>query len=144
MVHRDSPVTEDELHVYVDGELPADRLAAVEAWLASHPEDAARIADWRVQAEAIRSRYSGLAKEPVPQRLALDRITRSGRVWTAMAVAASVCAFIVGGVAGWMVRGTTVPATTTASVFEQFTNEALQAHNLYVGEVRHPVEVPGI
>ena len=30
MIDRDSPVTEDELHVYVDGELPGDRLAAVE------------------------------------------------------------------------------------------------------------------
>src|SRR5262245_62001386 len=118
MVHRDSPVTEDELHVYVDGELSADRLAAVEAWLASHPEDAARIATWRAQAEAIRARYSALVKEPVPQRLALDRITRSSRVWTAMAVAASVCAFVVGGVTGWLVRGTPVTAPAMASTFE--------------------------
>jgi anti-sigma factor RsiW len=142
MVFRDSPVTEDELHVYVDGELPADRLSAVEAWLASHPEDAARINAWRAQAEAIRARYSGLAKEPVPERLALDRITRSGRVWTAMAVAASVCAFLVGGVGGWVVRGSSVPVAPSA--FDVFTNDALQAHKLYVGEVRHPVEVPGI
>ena len=78
MIDRDSPVTEDELHVYVDGELPADRLGAVEAWLASHPEDATRIAAWRAQADAIRARYSALAKEPVPERLALDRITRRG------------------------------------------------------------------
>ncbi len=41
MVDHNTPVTEDELHVYVDGELPADRREAVEAWLASHPEDAA-------------------------------------------------------------------------------------------------------
>lgn len=143
MIHRDSPVTEDELHVYVDGELPADRLAAVEAWLATHPDDAARVATWRSQADAIRARYSALVKEPVPERLALDRITRRGRVWTAMAVAASVCAFIAGGAAGWIVRGTAVPPAPP-SVFEQFTNDALQAHRLYVGEVRHPVEVPGI
>ncbi len=57
MIDRDSPVTEDELHAYVDGELPADRRGAVEAWLASHPDDAARVAAWRAQAEAIRARY---------------------------------------------------------------------------------------
>ncbi len=79
MVHRDSPVTEDELHAYVDGALPADRLAAVEAWLASHPEDAARVATWRSQVEAIHAHYSGLAKEPIPERLTLDRITPRGR-----------------------------------------------------------------
>src|SRR5947199_30332 len=36
MMDRESPVTEDELHAFVDGELPADRQAAVEAWLAAH------------------------------------------------------------------------------------------------------------
>lgn len=143
MIHRDSPVTEDELHVYVDGELPVDRLAAVEAWLASHPEDAARVATWRAQADAIRARYSALLKEPVPERLALDRITRSGRVWTAIAAAATVAAFLIGGVSGWIARGGLV-APPISSAFELFTTDALQAHMLYVGEVRHPVEVPGI
>jgi anti-sigma factor RsiW len=141
MIDRDSPVTEDELHVYVDGELPADRLGAVEAWLASHPEDATRIAAWRAQADAIRARYSALVKEPVPERLALDRITRRGRWWTAIAAAASVAAFAVGGVTGWVARGAAVPPP---SAYELFTADALEAHKLYVGEVRHPVEVPGI
>ena len=35
------PVTEDELHAYVDNELPAERRGDVEAWLATHPDDAA-------------------------------------------------------------------------------------------------------
>src|SRR6516165_4127340 len=52
MIDRNSPVTEDELHAYVDDELAADRRDAVEAWLASHPEDAARVAEWRAQAAA--------------------------------------------------------------------------------------------
>ena len=50
MVDQNTPVTEDELHVYVDGELPADRRDAVETWLSNHPEDAARVAAWRAQA----------------------------------------------------------------------------------------------
>src|SRR2546430_16466569 len=50
MIDRNSPVTEDELHAYVDDEIAADRRGAVEAWLASHPEDAARVAQWRAQA----------------------------------------------------------------------------------------------
>lgn len=141
MIDRTSPVTEDELHVYVDGELPADRLEAIEAWLATHPEDAVRVAAWRAQAEAIRARYGALAKEPVPERLALDRITRRGRTWTAVAAAAAVAVFIVGGVTGWIVRGASIAAP---SAFETFTTDALQAHKLYVAEVRHPVEVPGI
>ncbi|MDU6138502.1 MAG: anti-sigma factor, partial [Bradyrhizobium sp.] len=30
------PVTEDELHAYVDDELPAERRGDVESWLAAH------------------------------------------------------------------------------------------------------------
>ena len=50
MMDGDPRVTEEELHAYVDGELAADRQRTVEAWLASHPEDAARVAQWRAQA----------------------------------------------------------------------------------------------
>ena len=66
MIDRDSPVTEHELHAYVDGEIPADRRNAVEAWLGSHPEHAARVAHWRAQADAIRARYDAIASEPAP------------------------------------------------------------------------------
>ena len=78
MIDRDSPVTEDELHAYVDGELPADRLEAVTAWLAAHPEQAALVAAWRAQAEAIRARYGAVANEPVPERLKLDQLDAAG------------------------------------------------------------------
>lgn len=77
--HHNTTVTEDELHVYVDGELPADRREAVEAWLLSHPDDAARVAAWRAQAEVIRARYGAVINEPVPDRLMLSRITRNRR-----------------------------------------------------------------
>ena len=36
-------VTEDELHAYIDNELPAERRGDVEAWLATHPDDAERV-----------------------------------------------------------------------------------------------------
>jgi len=45
------PVTEDELHAYVDNELPAERRGDVEAWLTTHPECAERVRSWREMAE---------------------------------------------------------------------------------------------
>jgi anti-sigma factor RsiW len=60
MIDNNSPVTEDELHAYVDGELPADRREAIETWLARHPDDAARVAAWRVQADTVRARYGSI------------------------------------------------------------------------------------
>src|SRR5689334_17090806 len=104
MIDRNSPVTEDELHAYIDGEIPSDRRPAVEDWLASHPEDAARVAEWRAQADAIRARYGAVAAEPVPARLQLDKLIRNGRSWRAMAAAAVVAAFLIGGLAGWFVQ----------------------------------------
>jgi anti-sigma factor RsiW len=144
MIDRDSLVTEDELHAYVDGEVPDDRKAAVEAWLASHPEHAAQVADWRAQAEAIRARYGAVVSEPVPARLRLDQIMRqdraSGRSWIAVAAIAATVAFLVGGGAGWVARGAAIETSTS---FQAFTEDALDAYKLYVVEVRHPVEVPG-
>jgi len=144
MIDRDLPVTEDELHAYVDGELPPDRVEAVSAWLTTHPEQAALVASWRAQADSIRARYAGVASEPLPDRLRLEKLKRlgrwAGRGWMPLAAAASVAAFLIGGAAGWFAHGV---STATPNGFAALTSDALQAYRLYVVEVRHPVEVPG-
>jgi anti-sigma factor RsiW len=93
---------------------------------------------WRQQAEAIRARYGQVAQEPVPERLALDRLIRRRRSWAALAAAAVLIAFFGGAAAGWMARGASAAAPEG---IELLTSEALAAHRLYVGEVRHPIEV---
>jgi len=144
MINRNSPVTEDELHAYVDGELPADRREAVARWLSEHPEQAAVVAAWRAQAEGIRTRFGAVAEEPVPARLAIDKVMRSGGAsrgaLIGIAAAAAVVAFVIGGGAGWMARGASAAAPASTG---EFTADAIEAHKLYVVEVRHPVEVPG-
>ncbi|HXW23200.1 MAG TPA: anti-sigma factor [Xanthobacteraceae bacterium] len=140
MADRDAPILEAELHAYVDGELPADRRAAVRAWLAAHPEDAARVAAWQAQADLINARYAGVAQEPVPPRLDVNRLSRVDRRWTRLAVAAVIVAFLLGGVAGWFGRQTWAVGMDSLRVF---TTDAIDAHKLYVVEVRHPVEVAG-
>ena len=139
MTDRDLPVTEDELHAYVDGELPPDRQGSVEKWLATHPDDMARVAKWRSLAEAIRARYGAVASEPIPARLSLRQIERAGRSWRSIAAAAALAAFVVGGLAGWVARGVATPLRVPAATF---TADALDAYKVYVVEVRHPVEVP--
>jgi len=139
MTDRDLPVSEEELHAYVDGELAMDRKAAVEAWLASHPEDLARVDAWRSLADAIRTRYGAVATEPVPARLSLRQIEHAGRSWRGMAAAVAAAAFVVGGLAGWMARTFVAPPAAAATL----TADAFEAYKLYVVEVRHPVEVPG-
>jgi anti-sigma factor RsiW len=131
------PVTEEELHAYVDGELAADRRAAVERWLATHGDDAARVATWRAQADAIRARYGAAAGEPVPSRFDLAVLARSGRRWPRIAAAAVLVALATGAAGGWYGRGAWEGTGPTRSVIV----EATDAHRLYIGEVRHPIEV---
>jgi anti-sigma factor RsiW len=144
MTSRDAPIPEAELHAYVDGELSAERRAAVRAWLASNQEDAARVAAWQTQAELINARYGAIAQEPVPPRLDVDRLTRGDRRWSMLAIAAVLAAFVLGGAAGWFGRETWAGtwASSVAGV-RILTTDAIDAHKLYVVEVRHPVEVAG-
>ena len=137
MTDRESPVSEEELHAFVDGEVAADRRAAVEQWLARHPEDAARVAAWQAQADAIRAKYASVANEPVPARFDLAKLTRAGRRWSRLAAAAALAALLLGGAAGWYGRGVWDGTGTPRNVLV----EAMDAHRLYISEVRHPIEV---
>lgn len=145
MTERTVPVTEEELHAFVDGELASDRRHEVEAWLAAHPEDAARVAGWQAQGEAIRARYATVIDEPLPERLDLDRLVRarSGWRWRLAAAAVLLVAFLGGGLAGWFGRDLMAdPEATLAVAPRSLVADALDAHRLYIAEVRHPVEVP--
>jgi anti-sigma factor RsiW len=75
----------------------------------------------------------------VPKRLEIERLVRQPRKWVYGAVAATLAAFIAGSGVGWVAHG----AAATPTAFQSFTIDALDAHRLYVVEVRHPVEVPG-
>ena len=105
MTDRKIPVTEDELHAYVDNELPAERRGDVEAWLATHPDDAARVQSWRAMAEALHARYDSVADEAVPKRLEIERLVRQPRRWIYGAIAATLLAFVAGGGVGWLAHG---------------------------------------
>src|ERR1700704_1317426 len=100
MTKPEIPVTEDELHAYVDNELPAERRADVEEGLAAHPDDAERVRSWRTMAETLHARYAAVADEPVPKRLEIERLVRQPRKWIYGAVAATLVAFLAGGGGG--------------------------------------------
>ena len=48
-----APVTEAELHAYVDGGLSPVRTAEIAQHLAQHQEDARRVAAYRMQTERL-------------------------------------------------------------------------------------------
>jgi anti-sigma factor RsiW len=65
----DQPISEDELHAYVDGDIAPGRGLDIALYLARHPAEAARMEVFRAQREAIRALFDDLAHQPVPRRL---------------------------------------------------------------------------
>lgn len=142
MIEPNMPVTEDELHAFVDNELPADRRTAVEHWIATHPDDAARVVAWRKIGDAVQMRYGAVADEVVPARLELDRLTRTPRRWMIGTAAAVLFAFAAGGGIGWFAHDASAAAVSSAvEPVIAMREEAFAAHRLYIAEVRHPIEV---
>lgn len=136
----DAPVTEEELHAFADGALPADRIAAVESYLAAHPGEAACVGHWRAQAAAIRARFGAVAEEPIPERLRLENILlRASGLRRKIAMAAAI-ALIVGAAGGWFARDYFV-AEDSRQIARVLADAAIEAHRLYINEVRHPIEV---
>jgi len=129
------PVSEEELHAYVDGQLDAARASEVEAWIAGDAEAARRVTAYRAQNQALQSALDPVLEEPVPARLN-DVLRRSSRALPLRA--AAVLAWLaIGGIAGYALHGWRSPPTATLL----FAERAAVAHVVYAAEVQHPVEV---
>jgi anti-sigma factor RsiW len=140
-----SPISEDDLHAYVDGQLPAERQQAIEAYLHQDPEAAELVASYQAQRAAIRAAFAVTGAEPLPPQLSLAHIIaqRGQRTRTPWLMAASVVlALGLGAGGGWFLhRATEVNRTDQAMAL--LGQEALTSHVVYAADVRHPIEVPG-
>ena len=129
-------VTEAELHAHVDGLLPEARRAEVEAYLATHLEEAQRVRAWREQNDALRARFDPVLAESAPARL---RRSATGRTaWLGTRHAAVLAGLAIGGVAGWFLHDYSLEKSADTVAFA---HRAVVAHIVYTPEVRHPVEV---
>ena len=128
-----APVTEADLHAYVDGALPPARAAEVEAYLAERPDEAARVAAYREQIQALRRDFDRVMDEPVPERLLRPRCPGVVRRYAAIAGW-----IVLGGAIGWELHAFTSERQVEATAWAR---RAAMAHVTYSPEVRHPVEV---
>jgi anti-sigma factor RsiW len=129
------PVTESELHAYVDGALPGARAAEIEAYLAEHAEDAARVAAWREQIVGLHREFDPVLREPLPPWLDLKRGRRMNRIVRFAGVAGG---FALGVAVGWQLHQHMAERQEEAASWPR---RAAIAHVVYSPEVRHPVEV---
>jgi anti-sigma factor RsiW len=129
------PVTEAELHAYVDGALTAARAAEVEAYLSEHPEDTSRIAAYREQIAALRREYDPALNEQLPPRF--EVLKRAG-MRPMLRYAAVAAIFVLGAVVGWQLHAYNTDRLAEST---SWARRAAIAHVVYSPEVRHPVEV---
>jgi anti-sigma factor RsiW len=129
------PISDSDVQAYIDGRLAPARAAAVEAWLADHPEEAARIGAQRHDRDTLKAAYGPIAAEPLPPRV-LAEFARPHRAWRR--VAAGVIIFAAGAAAGW--AGGHFGRSGTPE-HRDVVRAAIGAHNVFIPEVRHPVEV---
>lgn len=123
---RPDPVTEDDLHGYVDGCLDPRRRSRVEAYLAVNRDEAERIDAYRAQRIGMHVLFDAPPGQELPKKLAdlerrISRAASRGR-WLrrSFRVAASLAALVVASGVGWWVaqyKAFDAPRLTTSWVF---------------------------
>lgn len=148
------PITDDDLHAWIDGELSHERMQQVASYLAAHPDEAQRVAAWRAQNEALRALYDPILDDSPPPRLLRAVLQpqpaqRSPR--RLLPIAACVALALVSGITGWALRAISaspdivwqhpaqpLPAAVPTAGFVQ---RAAVAHAVYAVDERRPVEI---
>ncbi|GEO86774.1 MULTISPECIES: anti-sigma factor family protein [Alphaproteobacteria] len=148
MTDRNTPVSENDLHAYVDGFLDPDQRREVETWLDANPDAAAMVADWQRQNADIRDLFASLAEARADDDTLVSKAgarTERGsarnhpRLWQA---AAAVTIFVGGTVAGQLApplfTGEPQPALQSVATLP---DQSRSAFLIYASDIRHPVEV---
>lgn len=142
MNERNSPVTEAELHAYVDGQLPDDEQERIAALLRDSPEQAALAGEWRRQNEGIRLLFSGYARAKAEDAALIRTAGRRQAGMRRGAIAAAIlAAFVIGGAGGFGGARLLGEAGQPRIVAQTLPQQAQTAYLVYASEVRHPVEV---
>lgn len=136
------PITEDELHAFVDKRLDAARHAEVATYLEAHAEVAARVAHYGRHRDALRAALADIAEEPLPPQLNFQHLAEARRrprsiPWRSLA--ASVLMLLAGAAGGWTLRGESarVPEVNGIASLAQ---EAAYTYDVFGSDKAHPVE----
>ncbi len=146
-----APITEADLHAYVDGQLTPARRADVDRHLERSPDALTKVHDWRMQNEQLRALLAPALTDPVPSAWIRPGRSVASR-WGQLA--AGIVIAVVSAGAAWTTRGMlderAAPwqAAKMASTRQTaplplngFAQRAVVAHVVYSPDVRRPVEV---
>lgn len=135
------PFSEYDIHLSLDGELPADEREEFEAWLQRNPDKKALRDRFASDRDRLRDAMAGVVEEPLPERLARFAAAapspRGDRSWRR--VAAGILLFVCGSGLGYLAGSDALsPAGANAA---QIAERAIEAHVIYSAEKLHVVEV---
>ena len=139
-----SPITEADLHAYVDQQLTPVRHAEVEQYLAARPDESQRVQEWQRQNEQLRGLLNPVLDEPLPLRLPLRP---AATAWPWRALAAGLVIAMLSAGSAWFARGVYdervagVARPGTGTGLTGFAHRAAVAHVVYTPDGRRPVEV---
>lgn len=146
------PITEADLHAYIDGLLPASRRGEIDTYLTARPAEMERLQAYREQCAALRALFNPVLDEPLPSQL-LGTPHAKPRLlpWRLQQLAAGVVIAFVSGMSGWALHGqmqsdVTVTQSSTPVSGQPFNvvglaRQAAIAHVVYSPDVRRPVEI---
>jgi anti-sigma factor RsiW len=139
------PVSDDELHAFVDGQLDAGRVPSVLAWLHANAQDAARVVAWQAQRLQLRqmARTMDVGETPPALGDVVLRAAGGARRRAAWQQAVAAVLLLAVGVTGgwWWGQGALPVASRAMAASPSFVREAALAHAVFVPEKRHAVEV---
>jgi anti-sigma factor RsiW len=153
-----TPITQADLHAYVDQQLTPARRTEVEQYLSARPDEQRRVQAWQQHNEMMRSLLDPVLDEPLPLRL---RLRPDATVYPWRGLAAGVMIAAVSASSAWFVRGTVdadaarlawAPSAPRVAAVNAdggtarleltgFARRAAVAHVVYSPDVRRPVEV---
>lgn len=136
------PISDTDLHAYVDGQLAVSRRPDVEAAMSRDPALAGRVAEMRRQNDALREAFDLWIGDPLPERLLIaaegPAYRRRGLPRWALPLLSVAAALLVGVVVGWFGRDLTLEREGTPTTY---TRSVALTHALYAGDVNRPVEI---
>jgi anti-sigma factor RsiW len=159
------PVTEADLHAYVDGVLPAARDAEIAAYLEARPVEQQRLQAYRAQNSALRAMFDPVLNEPLPHALTAavlqarntplgtPELSATGHrsAWGWQRLAAGLAIAFISGSAGWFLHGPleqnlllaqqVSPAKSGMRNASALAHQAAVAHVVYSPDLRRPVEI---
>lgn len=135
--------TETDIHLALDGELPADEQADFEGWLVVNPDMSTLQKRYVQDRERLRMALEPIYLEPIPSMMAATvagdaRAKTSKWAWSRYAAATVLLALF--GVGGFYI-GRNSESGTRSIALKPIAENAVAAHLIYANEKRHVVEV---